>query len=108
MAFLDSLIATDNRVADFRAEIATMAASELPRLHYLHSLLPHVPWRFRPDGSTYADIALPGYFSQWDEDPAKAHFGQQRHLLQLGNDGPPARRVPRTGWRPSGTSIGRS
>ena len=84
MAFLDSLIATDNRVADFRAEIATMAASELPRLHYLHSLLPHVPWKFRPDGSTYADIALPGYFSQWDEDPAKAHFGQQRHLLQLG------------------------
>ena len=83
-AFLDSLITRDTRVADFRAEVAAMAASELPRLHYLHSLLPHVPWRFRPDGSTYADIALPGYFSQWDESPAKAHFGQQRHLLQLG------------------------
>ena len=83
-ALLDSLITRDTRVADFRAEVAAMAASELPRLHYLHSLLPHVPWRFRPDGSTYADIALPGYFSQWDESPAKAHFGQQRHLLQLG------------------------
>ena len=83
-AFLDSLITSDTRVAEFRAEVAAMEASELPRLHYLHTLLPHVPWRFRPDGSTYADIDLPGYFSRWDEDPAKAHFGQQRHLLQLG------------------------
>ena len=84
MVFLDSLITSDSRVADFRAEVAAMEASELPRLHYLHSLLPHVPWRFRPDGSTYADIDLPGYFSQWDTDADKARFGQQRHLLQLG------------------------
>ena len=84
MVFLDSLITSDSRVADFRAEVAAMEASELPRLHYLHSLLPHVPWRFRPDGSTYADIDLPGYFSQWDTDAGKARFGQQRHLLQLG------------------------
>lgn len=83
-AFLDSLITIDTRVAGFRAEVAALTASRLPRLHYLHILLPHVPWRFRPDGSTYADIALPGYFSKWNEDPATAHFGQQRHLLQLG------------------------
>ncbi|MCY4665677.1 MAG: sulfatase-like hydrolase/transferase [Acidimicrobiaceae bacterium] len=83
-AFLDSLIFDDTRVADFRTAVAAVAASELPRLHYLHSLLPHVPWRLRPDGSTYADIQLPGYFSQWDDDPGTAHFGQQRHLLQLG------------------------
>ena len=83
-AFLDSLITSDTRVADFRAEVAAMEASELPRLHYLHTLLPHVPWRFRPDGSTYADIDLPGYFSRWDEVLVEAHFGQQRHLLQLG------------------------
>ena len=83
-AFLDSLITSDTRVADFRAEVAAMETSELPRLHYLHTLLPHVPWRFRPDGSTYADIALPGYFSRWGEDPGQARFGQQRHLLQLG------------------------
>ena len=83
-AFLDSLITFDTRVAGFRAEVAALTASPLPRLHYLHILLPHVPWRFRPDGSTYADIDLPGYFSKWNEDPATAHFGQQRHLLQLG------------------------
>ena len=83
-AVLDSLITIDTRVAGFRAEVAALTASRLPRLHYLHILLPHVPWRFRPDGSTYADIELPGYFSKWNEDPATAHFGQQRHLLQLG------------------------
>ncbi len=83
-AFLDSLITIDTRVADLRAAVAALTESELPRLHYLHALLPHVPWRFRPDGSTYADIELPGYFSKWDDDPAIAHFGQQRHLLQLG------------------------
>ena len=83
-AFLDSLISLDTRVFDFRREIAAIEAGDLPRLHYLHTLLPHVPWRLRPDGSSYADIGLPGYFSKWDDDQDKARFGQQRHLLQLG------------------------
>ena len=83
-AFLDSLITLDTRVVDFRKEVAEIQANELPRLHYMHTLLPHVPWRLRPDGSIYADIGLPGYFSEWDDDQDKARFGQQRHLLQLG------------------------
>ena len=83
-AFLDSLISLDNRVLDFRREVAAIQPKEHPRLHYLHALLPHVPWRLRPDGSIYADIGLPGYFSKWDNDEITARFGQQRHLLQLG------------------------
>lgn len=83
-AFLDSLITLDTRVFDFRREVAAITARDLPRLHYLHALLPHVPWRLRPDGSSYADIGLPGYFSKWDGDQVKARIGQQRHLLQLG------------------------
>lgn len=83
-AFLDSLISLDTRVADFRREVAEIEARDLPRLHFMHTLLPHVPWRLRPDGSSYADIGLPGYFSKWDNDQFKARFGQQRHLLQLG------------------------
>ena len=83
-AFLDSLISLDTRVFDFRREIAAIEAGDLPRLHFMHTLLPHVPWRLRPDGSSYADIGLPGYFSKWDDDQDKARFGQQRHLLQLG------------------------
>ncbi len=83
-AFLDSLISLDTRVLDFRREVAAIQPSGLPRLHFMHALLPHVPWRLRPDGSIYADIGLPGYFSKWDDDEVKARFGQQRHLLQLG------------------------
>lgn len=83
-AFLDSLISLDTRVLDFRREVAEIEARDLPRLHFMHALLPHVPWRLRPDGSSYADIGLPGYFSKWDNDQVKARFGQQRHLLQLG------------------------
>ena len=83
-AFLDSLNSFDTRVFDFRREVAAIQPKELPRLHYLHALLPHVPWRLRPDGSIYADIGLPGYFSKWDNNEFTARFGQQRHLLQLG------------------------
>ncbi len=83
-AFLDSLITLDTRVFDFRRAVEAIEQRDLPRLHYMHTLLPHVPWRLRPDGSSYADIGLPGYFSRWDDDEDKARFGQQRHLLQLG------------------------
>ena len=79
---LDGLLTDDSRVADFRAEVAAISDAETPRLHYLHTLLPHVPWRLHPGGETYADIELPGYVSMWDDDPTKARAGQQRHLLQ--------------------------
>lgn len=81
--FLESLITDDSRVADFRADVAAISAASAPRLRYTHVLLPHVPWRLHPDGEIYADITLPGYFSMWDDDPATARAGQQRHLLQL-------------------------
>lgn len=82
--FLDRLLTDDSRVADFRAEIAAFTASDVPRLHYLHTLLPHVPWRLHAGGETYADLELPGYFSEWDDDPTTARAAQQRHLLQVG------------------------
>jgi len=81
--FLDSLITDDSRVAGFRADVAAITASDTPRLHFLHTLLPHVPWRLHANGDTYADIGLPGYFSMWDNDATTARAGQQRHLLQL-------------------------
>ena len=69
-------------MADFRAEVAAISAADTPRLHYAHTLLPHVPWRLHPDGEIYADVELPGYVTMWDDDPATARAGQQRHLLQ--------------------------
>jgi hypothetical protein len=82
-SFLDSLIFNDGRVRDFETELTTIRASDTPRLSVVHSLLPHVPWRFHGNGEAYADISLPGYFSMWDSDLAIARAGQQRHLLQL-------------------------
>ena len=81
--YLDSLLTNDNRVTDMRAEIAAIRDSDVPRFHYLHVLLPHLPWRLHGDGSIYDDLRLPGYFERWDDDLDKARFGQQRHLLQL-------------------------
>ncbi len=81
--FLASLVTNDTRVVDLRAEIAAISDTGVPRLHYLHVLLPHVPWRHHADGSIYADVALPGYFDKWFDSPEIAALGQQRHLLQL-------------------------
>jgi hypothetical protein len=82
-SFLDSLVSNDGRVQDFETELSAIRASGMPRLSVIHSLLPHVPWRFHGNGEAYADVRLPGYFSIWDSDLAIARAGQQRHLLQL-------------------------
>ena len=77
----------NNRLFDNRRDVAAIHPRDLPRLHYLHTLLPHGPWRLKPDGSIYPVIGVPGYTSGtsvWDDDVLKARFGQQRHLLQLG------------------------
>ena len=77
----------NKRLFDYRGDVAAIHPRDLPRLHYLHTLLPHGPWRLRPDGSIYPVIGVPGYTSftsVWGDDVLKARFGQQRHLLQLG------------------------
>jgi len=57
-----------------------------PALHYLHILLPHVPFRFLPSGSRYAgpepDLGRNG--DDWSNEPWLAELGRQRHLLQVG------------------------
>ena len=55
-------------------------------LHYLHVLLPHIPFRYLPDGTRYEgpnpDLARDG--DNWMDQPALVRLGRQRHLLQLG------------------------
>lgn len=54
-------------------------------LHYLHVLLPHVPFRYLPDGTGYAspdpDLGREG--EVWADDPWLAEQARQRHLLQM-------------------------
>lgn len=55
-------------------------------LHYFHVLLPHIPFRYLPDGTLYEgpnpDLGRDG--DNWTDQPALARLGRQRHLLQLG------------------------
>lgn len=51
--------------------------------HFLHLLLPHTPWRFFPDGTTY-DAPMLGMDGdgQWEDAEWPIEIGRQRHLLQ--------------------------
>jgi hypothetical protein len=57
-----------------------------PALHYLHILLPHVPFRYLPSGSLYSgpepDLGRDG--DTWSDERWLADLGRQRHLLQVG------------------------
>ncbi len=58
-------------------------------LHYLHLLLPHVPYRYLPSGVVYPgptpDVGRSNIVhDKWDPQAWPARLGRQRHLLQLG------------------------
>lgn len=57
-----------------------------PTLHYLHILLPHVPFRYLPSGSLYEgpepDLGREG--DTWSDQAWLVDLGRQRHLLQVG------------------------
>ncbi|MGH3470370.1 MAG: sulfatase-like hydrolase/transferase, partial [Thermocrispum sp.] len=56
-------------------------------LHYLHVMLPHVPWVYLPSGRRHASASEPLLGLQgpeaWMEDAWVVAQGQQRHMLQL-------------------------
>jgi hypothetical protein len=75
------------RVQRFRRFVHNIAGGPTPRLHVIHTLLPHVPFQYLPSGRAYrarSHELLPGL-------AARPSFGSafltgqayQRHLLQL-------------------------
>ena len=60
-------------------------ADDSNTVHFLHILLPHVPFRYLPDGGKYAgpdpDLGRDG--DTWEDQPWLVDLGRQRHLLQL-------------------------
>lgn len=56
-------------------------------LHYLHILLPHVPYRHLPSGNVYdgpnPDLGRLVDLDQWGDQEWPVTLGRQRHLLQL-------------------------
>lgn len=53
-----------------------------PTLRYLHSLVPHQPWKHLPDGRTYPAPNPPLRGTDADNDRAPAQLARQRHLMQ--------------------------
>ena len=74
-------VAASARAADFLNGIT----DDSNTVHFVHVLLPHVPYRYLPNGSEYAgpdpDLGRDG--DTWEAQPWLVKLGRQRHLLQL-------------------------
>ena len=69
----------------FEAFVAGVGPTERPALHFVHTLLPHSPWQFLPDGREYAkEWDWPALVrGRWVDDEWRVAQTQQRHLIQL-------------------------
>ena len=80
----------DNLTADrerrFEAWIREISRGDRPQLSLKHTLLPHFPWQYLPDGTRYRGVDEPiaGLEKQAYDDPTQVASQYQRHLLQLG------------------------
>jgi Sulfatase len=75
------------REAEVQEFTDALEPGERPLLAFLHTLLPHHPWEYLPDGKLYgSDLGTqPGMVNErWVGDPQLAVQAQQRHLLQVG------------------------
>jgi hypothetical protein len=74
-----------NQPARFDKFVRSVSAGDpQPTLYFLHVLLPHAPWKYLPDGRTYADPVGRGPVSKVGTWPtATTELSHQRQLLQL-------------------------
>jgi hypothetical protein len=73
-----------DQVASFEAFLATLGQGHPPGFWFLHSLLPHRPYRWLPDGRRYeGEIAGLADDLVWSAQPGLAEVGAQRLVLQL-------------------------
>ena len=70
----------------FRNFLHAIRPTQQPTLHYLHILLPHVPYEYLRSGQTYsADGGHPGITKEiWSGDEWATTQSYQRYLLQVG------------------------
>ncbi len=77
-----------HRAAVFRKFIEAIGATDTSTLHVLHTLLPHVPWKYFPSGTVYTQsgMEIPGLslkIEEWGDNEALVVQAYQRHLLQV-------------------------
>ena len=77
----------DEQFAHF---LHTFDGDDTPTLHFMHCLLPHVPWSYLPSGRRYTNDGANWELEQlgnpsdgWTGDELQSTQGQQRYLLQL-------------------------
>ncbi|MEJ7750497.1 MAG: sulfatase-like hydrolase/transferase [Thermoleophilaceae bacterium] len=76
-----------NRRKRFEDWVQAIEPGNRPALNFKHTLLPHVPWQYLPDGRLYREQAndpIANLSRQSYEDPNQFDQLQLRHLLQLG------------------------
>jgi hypothetical protein len=74
------------RVRAARSVVRTMTPGRKPGLWFVHYVIPHVPWRFLPDGSQYVveGPTMPGLDDQtWGRNQSLLDLAWQRHFLML-------------------------
>lgn len=79
-----------DRTHDFDRFLETIVPSERPTLHFLHAMLPHIPWVYLPSGREYWGSLTSSAFAEgvgsdtvWPQDERLVTRGYQRHLLQV-------------------------
>jgi hypothetical protein len=56
-----------------------------PSLHFLHLMMPHLPWELLPSGQSYRKRRMHGLVRRrWEGSEWEVVQAQQRHLLQVG------------------------
>ncbi|HEX4760094.1 MAG TPA: sulfatase-like hydrolase/transferase [Thermoleophilaceae bacterium] len=76
-----------NRNHRFEEWIQDIKPGGRPALNFKHSLIPHVPWQYLPDGKQYRRTAsdpVPGLSEFEYDDQQQVYSLWQRHLLQVG------------------------
>ena len=73
-----------DQVGRFSTFLASLDGSADRSVNMLHTLLPHAPWRYLPDGTPYvAPEPAPGLVKGVWAHQYAANVARQRHLLQL-------------------------
>jgi hypothetical protein len=78
----------ENRLAQFNEFINSINYSEKPTLYFLHTMLPHSPYKYLPSGKMYNYMGFSGIlkneYEKWTSDKWAVMPDYQRYLLQVG------------------------
>jgi hypothetical protein len=81
-------ILRQDRLLQFQDYLNSLKVTEKPALYFLHTMLPHTPYKYLPSGKTYNYSGFTGLlknkYEQWSSDEWAVLPDYQRYLLQVG------------------------